>query len=476
MDEKRKILFVCSDSKFPLPSSRIKTSYYLYSNLTSANEWNKEENIKIKAIFIDVDAVAGTLSLDDWATKAWRNTFNELVVKCIGPDGEAPTLVAYTREATWDTATLAIKIGVRDLCKLSKIEERIQYYLALDSEDKIEINTAPIPITQGQEIRDNQPVKTIAPHTIPYPIEGLEGNSLAIESVRNLIRKCASLETSVLIEGDTGTGKDLVAKALHNYSRRAQGPFITVSCGAIAPNLIEAELFGHIKGAYTGADRERTGLIASANGGTLFLDDISSLAPDFQAKLLRVLQDKKIKPVGSSQEVSVDIRLISSSKENLSLLVEKGLFREDLLYRIKVMDIILPRLSERKSDIPLICGSALKKLARKNKRPLLELSSGTLEKLIFYSWPGNIRELENILEHAATLAWAENRKQIEVHDLPATMQSLENVSLQLLSLKDAVRQFEKDYISRTVKRLGGSKESAAETLGLSLATLYRKLG
>jgi transcriptional regulator with PAS, ATPase and Fis domain len=477
VEEKKRILFISMNEKFPLPSSRIDPQYYLFSSLLKCHEWQREESHRICAIFVDLDSILQTHPLDEWAIRAWRNTFNEVVVRCLAPGFEAPTLVAFTADANWESAILAVQCGARDLTKLSKIEMRIQHYLQLSPTEESESNVTALDRTeQTVPAATNSKNQNIASHTIPFPIEGLEGSSLAIESVRSLIRKSASLETSILIEGETGTGKELVAKALHKYSRRNKGPFVAVNCGAIAPHLIEAELFGHSKGAFTGADRERVGLVASAHEGSLFLDDISLLPLDFQVKLLRVLQDKKVKPVGSSQEIPVDIRLISSTKENLETLVEAGKFREDLLYRIRVMDIPLPNLRERKSDIPLICQSVLRKLARRNKRPVLDLNDAVLEKFLFYSWPGNIRELENVLEHGATLCWAEARGRLELKDLPATLQMMDNVDRQILSLKDAVRQFEREYIARTIKRLGGSKEEAAETLGLSLATLYRKLG
>jgi DNA-binding NtrC family response regulator len=182
-----------------------------------------------------------------------------------------------------------------------------------------------------------------------------------------------------------------VARTIHRYSKRCHQPFVVVSCGAIAPSLMESEFFGHVKGSFTGADKDRIGLFASANGGSLYLDEIHLLPLDFQSKLLRVLQDRKVKPVGSSQEINLDIRLICSSKEDLGSLVEAGKFREDLLYRIKVMDLQLPNLRERKSDIPYLIQSLIKKMARKNKKPIVSVSSSVMEKFLYYTWPGNVR-------------------------------------------------------------------------------------
>ncbi len=215
--------------------------------------------------------------------------------------------------------------------------------------------------------------------------------------------------------------------------------------------------------------------MATANGGTLFLDEVSELPPDFQVKMLRALQERQITPVGSSQSLSLDIRIVAATQKNLDEMCTQGRFREDLLYRLRVMEIALPSLKERRADIPGLSKTILARLAKRAKRPVLSLSEPVVEKFLLYGWPGNIRELENCLEHAATLSWADEKKSIEVKALPESVQFATMSNSKDQQLKDAVRLFEKEYIASTIRRLG-SKEHAAEALGLSLATLYRKLG
>lgn len=456
--------------------------------LLQAHAWknNEENRIDVLAVLVDLDTIAQTEPLDEWALKAWRATFNDLVLRCMSPKGHLPVLLAYTRQPSWERAILAVRIGARDLTKLSVIDEKIlelagtgttQNFLEHDSLQKEEGSSKLLKWPDHRKDKESSlPSANLPKHAIPFPIEGLEGTSPAVEAIRNVIRRTAPMDTSVLICGATGSGKELVARALHRHSSRANGPFVAVNCGAISPGLIETELFGHIKGAYTGATHAREGLLSTANGGTLFLDEISELPLEFQVKLLRALQERVIFPVGSPQGVSVDIRVVSASKNSLDEAVKEGKFREDLLYRLRVIEIHLPALSERRVDIQEISTTLLKRLARRHKRPMLRISDETLEKFLLYSWPGNIRELENALEHGSTLAWSEERNTIKVQDLPQNIQFASFQNSQASVLKDIVHRFEREYIASTVRRLGGSKEHAAESLGLSLATLYRKLG
>ncbi len=457
----------------------------LVCSLTKVNDW--PANLgggSTTALLVDLDDLAKTEPLDSWALSAWRNTFNDMIARSLSIGAAAPQLVGFCREKNFSTAQMAVRIGARELLLIQDIDPWLKGSLplveknevpALNTENLIplktnfasEKNRSPLPTMEGS---------TIPKHAIPFPIEGLEGQSLAIEGVRNIIRKSAGLDTNVLITGPTGSGKERVARCLHQYSHRSRGPFVAVNCGALSPDLVEAELFGATEGAYTGAVAARPGFLKSAQGGTLFLDEVSELPLEVQVKLLRALADKSVTPVGSSQSLALDFRLICASPVDLGEKSREGSFREDLLYRIRVMEIQLPSLSERRLDIPDLGKTLLKKLARRHKKPLLDISEAVVEKFLFYSWPGNIRELENALEHGATLAWAEERGQMEVKDLPETVQFATMASNKGHDLKEAVHRFEKEYISSTIRRLGGSKEEAAESLGLSLATLYRKLG
>jgi two-component system response regulator HydG len=375
-----------------------------------------------------------------------------------------PAVWGFTRQPSWESARALMEIGARDLVTTEELLRRLQPQIA-DSSAKLISFPRP---------EASQPSK-LHIHQIPYPINGLDGPSQAVEQLRQIIRKTAPLETTLLISGPTGSGKELLARTIHGLSARARGPFIVVPCGAIADPLFEAELFGVEKGAFTGADRDKVGLLQRAHGGTLLLDGVSQLSLAQQTKLLRVLQDRSATPVGSSQSYSFDARVISTSGEDLERAVEQQRFREDLMHRLRVIEIQVPSLRERRSDIPDLAQLALARLARTHRRPPLSLEESVMEKLLLYPWPGNVRELENAMEHGASLAWGNQRSKIEVGDLPEKIQWASMGDQHAWHLKEATRRFERDYIHQTLKRSGGNKEETAELLGLSLATLYRKL-
>ena len=236
-----------------------------------------------------------------------------------------------------------------------------------------------------------------------YPVNGIIGESVQMQKVFERINRVAPTDTTVLILGESGTGKELVARALHEQSTRRDAPLIAVNCAAIPESLIEAELFGHEKGAFTGADTAREGLVEAANGGTLFLDEIAELPAAAQARLLRVLQESEIRRVGASHSRQVDIRLVAATHRDLPALVDNGAFREDLYFRINVMEIRLPSLRERIEDIPSLAEFLLKKACQQLNRPMMRFDSDALEVMAAYNWPGNVRELENIIERAVIL-------------------------------------------------------------------------
>ena len=456
----------------------------------------------IRVVLVDVDLISQTQPLDTWAISAWRNSFNDLITRLTShSDGSSPKLLAMTRLPTWTIAKLGVEVGARQLSSLEDLTQTMMGLSGISSKDaevrmdeinpqleqkallrfpflkKDEKNSAPKNFDPSSPKENADPgFSKIPRHTIPFPIDGLDGNSQAIEGVKELIRRTAPLDTSVLISGPSGSGKELIARSIHRHSSRFAKRFVVLHCASLNPNLIESELFGHIKGAFTDATQDREGLLAAAHQGTLFLDEISALGLDVQSKLLRVLSDRCYTPVGASTSYPLDVRVITATNANSSELVEQKRLREDLLFRLRVIEITLPSLSERKSDIPSIAQSFLKKLSKRHKKPVPELSSHALEKFLLYPWPGNVRELENVLEHASTLAWAEERSILDVNDMPDAIRFAEMKTFASQELKEAVKRFERDYILATVRRLGGSKEEAAEVLGLSLATLYRKLG
>jgi DNA-binding NtrC family response regulator len=304
------------------------------------------------------------------------------------------------------------------------------------------------------------------------PYEDLVGSSRAIRGIYSLIDKAAAGEFSVLITGETGTGKEMVARAIHSNSPRKGGPLVPVNCGALSETIMESELFGHLKGAFTGAISDRAGKIRSADGGTLFLDEVGTLSPAAQVKLLRVLDDRKLEPVGVDKPVRVDIRILAATNEDLGAAVREGKFREDLYYRLKVMVIDLPPLRERKEDIPLLVRHILRKLDRAE----VTVSSGAMNLFLRYDWPGNIRELENVLE--STLAMIEGKTLLMEH-LPDYIRSAGGIGppdlSRINSLADKLAAFERQLIEEKLYQTAGNVTRAARELNFPLRSLRRKM-
>ncbi len=298
--------------------------------------------------------------------------------------------------------------------------------------------------------------------------------------IQTLIRKVAVTDATVLITGESGTGKELVARTIHALSLRAQRPFVPVNCGAIPTELLESELFGHEKGAFTGAIAMRIGMFQLADKGTIFLDEVAEMSPPLQVKLLRVLQEREIRPVGSDRAIKVDLRVIGASNKDLTEEVDRGRFREDLYYRLQVVPIHLPPLRERRSDIPLLIQHFLEKINRKRPEGPVRISEEAMVQLWEYDWPGNVRELENILERLIILSDTDT---IEVDHLPANVRSFVSskrvpaptLSEEGLDFNRAVEAFENRLISEALRRTRGNKQAAARLLGLKRTTLVAKL-
>ena len=300
---------------------------------------------------------------------------------------------------------------------------------------------------------------------------GLIGTSPKMQRVYRLIEKVSQHTYPVLILGESGTGKELVARSIHFSGPRRNKPFAPVDCSALVPTLIESELFGYVKGAFTGAVHSKPGLMESADGGTLFLDEIGDLPVDLQAKLLRALQEKEIRPVGSTERVSISTRVIAATNRDLEAAVRQGGFRQDLFFRLNVVQIKLPPLLERKSDIPLLVSSFLEKFSEKN-RAIRTISEDAMARLIAYDWPGNVRELENAIERAVALG---SGPILHAGDLPSNLQygATERVPRndELLPLEELERR----AILRALRESAGDKLAAARLLGIGKTTLYRKL-
>jgi DNA-binding NtrC family response regulator len=302
------------------------------------------------------------------------------------------------------------------------------------------------------------------------------GESPAIRQVLDRVGAAASAGVNVLITGETGTGKELCARTLHCRSARADRPFVHVNCAAIPTELFESEIFGHEKGAFTGAVARREGRMGAADGGTLFLDEVGELSSEHQSKLLQAVDSGTFEPVGSSRSVEVDLWIVSATNVDLREEVEKRQFRDDLFFRLNVMEIEMPPLRQRRGDIVLLVADFLREFAQRRKVPLPELSPGAIAALLAYKYPGNIRELFHALEHGLALA---RGKTIEVRHLPTTLAARLPPGLSdggdTLSLSDAVRQFETAYVQRVLDQVGGKRSEAAKALGISRTSLWQKL-
>jgi two-component system response regulator PilR (NtrC family) len=304
----------------------------------------------------------------------------------------------------------------------------------------------------------------------------LIGKSPAMDRLRDLVKRVAGATTSVLITGESGTGKEMVARSLHFQSPRADKPFVVLNCGAVPENLIESELFGHVKGAFTGATAAKDGLFRAADGGTLFLDEVGELPPTLQVKLLRVLQDRTVRPVGGSAEVEVDVRVLAATNRDVESEVRDGTFREDLFYRLNVIRIEVPRLRERKEDIPVLAGYFLEKHAALQGRQL-ELSTEAMRWLAQQPFPGNVRELENIIERGVTLARGST---VEREDLGDSHPSKKVVNVSQIpegsfDLDDYLTQVERELLLRALDQAGGVRKKAAELLGMSFRQFRYRL-
>ncbi len=320
-----------------------------------------------------------------------------------------------------------------------------------------------------------------------YGLENIIGFSKPMTEVFDVIKQAAPTRATVMIQGESGTGKELVAHAIHGLSPRARGPFVAVHCAALTPSLLESELFGHEKGAFTGAVSRRSGRFEMADGGTLFLDEVSEIDPSVQVKLLRVLEERKFERVGGVEEIGVDIRLIAATNKDLRAMVKEGSFREDLFFRLDVVDINLPPLRERVDDIPILCRHFLRDAVEKDGKQIEGITSEALNLLASYDWPGNVRELRNTIEKMVVLA---QREKLTARDVPPNIRKAsqpgedfaaedeaggvaDNVSLR--SGRSSLAEVEKKMIFSALEKHSGSRTEAAKELGISRRTLHRKL-
>jgi len=308
-----------------------------------------------------------------------------------------------------------------------------------------------------------------------HSYKNIIGRSESMKTLFATIAHISDLPSNVLILGESGTGKEMVARALHADSSRSAGPFIAVNCAAIPETLLESEMFGYVRGAFTDARKDRPGLFHEANGGVLFLDEIGEMPLTLQAKLLRVVEDRQVKPLGSNQSETVDVRLLTASNRDLEELVEAGRFRRDLYYRLNVIRLDLPPLRERREDIPLLIDHFIQKFAQPNRHVVSGIDKDALALLINHRWPGNVRELEHTVERAVMLG---RNSTIVAQDLPANFIASDQRKLPLaeaVSRGYTLRDLEREYIECILDSVGGNKSEAAKALGVDRTTLYRKL-
>ena len=375
-------------------------------------------------------------------------------VKAHAPATEVILLTAY---AEWKSAKEAIRLGALDYFEKGQEPDELNHRI-----DKA---------LAGRELRrENENLR--AQLRERYGLPGLIAQSPAMQTVLDLVARVAPTDATVLIQGESGTGKEVIAKALHHASARAARPFVAINCGAVPETLLESELFGYMRGAFTGAAVSKLGLFEEADGGTLLLDEIAEMPPALQVKLLRALQSGEIRRLGATQAATIDVRVIAATHGDLATLISQGSFREDLFYRLNVIQVILPPLRDRREDLPALAEHFLARAATKLGREL-RLSPAALERLLRYPWPGNVRELENAIERAAILAHSAS---VEPDDLPPHV----SAGLQLgpspaLPQQITLAQAERIHILQTLERFGGNHSGAAEALGIGRTTLWRKL-
>ena len=365
-------------------------------------------------------------------------------------------VILLTAFAEWKSAKEAIRLGALDY--FEKGQEPDELYHRIDKA-----------LAARLLVRENENLR--AQLRERYSIPGVIAQSPAMQAVLELVERVAPTDATLLIQGESGTGKEVVAKAVHHASVRAARPFVAVNCGAVPETLLESELFGYVRGAFTGATGGKPGLFEEADGGTLFLDEIAEMAAALQVKLLRALQSGEVRRLGATQAATIDVRVIAATHGDLAAMISQGSFREDLFYRLNVIQIVLPPLRDRREDIPALAELFLARAADKLGREL-RLSPDALERLLRYPWPGNVRELENAIERATILA---RRDTVEPDDLPPHV----SAGLQLgpspaLPRQVTLADAERTHIIQTLERFGRDHAGAAEALGIGRTTLWRK--
>ena len=392
-------------------------------------------------------------------------------IKALNP---ALVVVVMTAFATVPAAVEAMRTGAADYLTKPFATDELTAVLERALEQLKERRTV-----EGESRRLRETLRS------PQGLGNMIGRSPEMDKLYRILAKVAQSSHPVLILGESGVGKELVARSIHSNGPHADRPFVPIDCGSLVPTLMESELFGYVKGAFTGANRSKDGLLASAQGGTVFLDEIGELPLDLQAKLLRALQEKEVRPVGATHRIAINVRILAATNRNLAAMVEQGRFRKDLYYRLSVVNLRIPPLRERKQDIPLLAAHFLERMSRETGTTHT-LSDDALRTLVDYEWPGNVRELEHSLDRACTLS---SGPVLHLGDLPTQLQNFHLQSRRPVAAAATVlgapgsnrapvlplAQLEKQAILETLRKLNGDKLLAARLLGIGKTTLYRKL-
>ena len=418
-----------------------------YSVVTSQNASSALQRVKSE----EYDLVIADLMMPEMSGLELLS-----LVKSIDTDVDFIVMTAF---ASVDSAIEALKKGAFDyITKPFKVDEI-----------KIAVKKS---LEQKKIARENVQLKKEL--KTEFDFDSFIGNSLEIVKMKKMTEKIARSDSTVLIEGESGTGKELIAKAIHYHSPRSDQPFVTINCAALPENLLESELFGHVKGSFTGAIKDKDGLFKVADGGTFFLDEVGMTTPAIQAKLLRALEEKEITPVGGTVPIKVDVRLIAATNADLEQEVKLGNFRADLYYRLHVIPIRIPPLRDRKDDIKLLSSYFVKKYCQKTQTEEKTISDEAMTRLLSCQWPGNVRELENAIEHAVLLS---RGNQITLEDLPQKIKEGDQTDLvtEEEPATPTLETIEKAYIFWVLSQTGWQKGKAASILGIDSSTLYRKI-
>jgi two-component system response regulator AtoC len=383
-------------------------------------------------------------------------------LKQITEQGLNTTTIVMSAYGTIDTAVEAMKLGAVDYISKPFKADEILLKLAQFEE-------------KGRLREENLRLRDAVQETFSF--QNMVAKSQAMRAIFETIRKIADYKTTVLITGESGTGKELIARAIHYNGIRKDKPMVAVNCGGLPENLLESELFGYVKGAFTDAGKDKKGIFQQATGGTFFLDEIGELPLSLQVKLLRVLQDEMVRPLGSAEAVKVDVRIIAATAANLAEAVQEGTFRDDLFYRINVLHIEVPPLRDRKEDIPLLVNHFMVKFDKRLRKEITEIQPEALRALMAYPWPGNVRELENVIERTMVLT---ERSHIHVSELPGEIRGTQTSIVppwpsQETSLKANTMVLEKALIERALRETDNNRTRAAKLLGISHPTLLSKM-